>query len=221
MSGLISRVIIGGGRFVDIMLSSTIEKIQAAPNDVYVYEEDDQRVDELQKKYSVKVGNNLVPISLAQVIVFTSETKPKENLIKNVSKLVRDGIPIISISHGWTITELEKDFPNHPIIRANNNPFAAYGEGLGIFSTGKVAKEDASAVAFTILSLIGKAIEVPEEILESVSNLVLYEISKLSENMSSFKANCAKAGLSEEQSKTAALQILTGMAKSLEANTAR
>ena len=207
------RAIIGGTLFAELMIRVMLDNMKVRPEYIYVMEEDEKRAKSLKNKFGVQTGGSLFPVKKAHVVMLTVDVMQEENLARQLADNMLPGIPLISVVNGRDIQSLEEAFPNRPIIRATNNAFAMYGEGMGIFSVGKFAKADARSVAYTMLSQIGKVIEVPEEQFDRVSSGLSKETFAAAVFLDVLQERCVSLGLNEDEAQTAALQIYAGCAK--------
>ena len=207
------RAIIGGTPFAELMIRVMLDNMKVQPEYIYVMEDDEKRAKAIKEKYQIQAGGSLLPVKKAHVIVLTIDVMKEATLARQLADNIIPGVPLISVVNGRDIHSLEEAFPNRPIIRAANTAFAMYREGLGIFSVGKFASTDARSVAYTMLSQIGKVIEVPEEKFDQLSSGLAKETFVTAVFFESLLERCRSLGLDEGEARTAALQIYAGTAK--------
>ncbi len=172
-----NKVFIGSGLMAEMLLHAAIYQKGESPDGFYIIGRRTERCRELMNKYKIRATvNRDMFISSAKVIVLAVDIDCLDD-IPEIAASIRDKIPpnalINSVTPNLKIAEIEKYFPNHPVMRLGINLSAISGAGIGTFFCGSVDSEDTIPVARFIVSTFGEVIEVDsEDEFERVWNLI-------------------------------------------------
>lgn len=217
MNDNFNKVFIGSGLIAEIFLHALICHKGEDPETFFVIGEDVERCHELMNKYNITaVTNPNVFISLAKVVVLAVDPD-HFNDIEEVIKPIRDTIPpdalINSVTHDLKIADIERYFPNHPVMRLCINLPIISGVGIGAFCYGSLNPADTSAFARYLINSFGKVIEVKsEEEFERISDTIFAESCGAYLALNCFIQSGVKVGLTPEQSKRIAIEVFKGIA---------
>lgn len=216
-----NKVFIGSGLIAEIFLHALIHHKGESPNDFYIIGKNSLRCEQLMKKYKIKATTNLNAfISKAKVIVLAVDVCDIEYIPEVIEK-IRDKIPadilINSVTAKLKISEIEKYFPGHPVMRLSINFSAITGNSIGTYFCGSINPADTAPVAKFLIESFGKLIEVDsEESFEKVHDIIF------AQNCSNYLAiNCfidaiMKLGLSPSQARKITLSTYKGLAETFE-----
>ena len=177
MDDSFNKVFIGSGLVAELFLHALIYHKGESPEDFYVIGKRAERCRELMQKYKIRANTNPdMFISKAKVVVLAVDIDCLQDIPDLVAS-IRDKVPpnalINSITPHLKIAEIEKYFPNHPVLRLGLNLSVISGAGVGTFCCGSVDKEDTRSLAQFLVGCFGEVIEVDtEENFERIWNLI-------------------------------------------------
>lgn len=177
MDNSFNKVFIGSGLMAEIFLHALINQKGESPEDFYVIGKRAERCRQLMQKYKIRANTNPdMFISKAKVVVLAVDIDCMQD-IPDLAASIMDKVPpnalINSVTPNLKIAEIEKYFPNHPVVRLGLNFSIISGAGVGTFCCGSVDKEDTRSLAQFLVACFGEAIEVDtEENFEKVWNLI-------------------------------------------------
>ena len=211
MSDISIRAIIGDGIPTELLITSALKQLDANPVEVYVFSKNEIRRRELSQRYGVKTFENPQLLSKAQIVTIAIFPDEFQKIIPQIKDFVAKDALIVSMVYGLTISELEKIFPNRPVIRVIANPFMISGVGTCAYTTGSINSADADGIAQMILSAFGKIIKVnTEEELQNVQDVTFAETILSYHLIESMIEGSMKAGLTSEKSIEIVTQVLAG-----------
>lgn len=167
MDDSFNKVFIGSGLVAEVLLHAAIYHKGESPDDFYVIGKRAERCRQLMQKYKIRANTNPdMFISKAKVVVLAVDIDCLQD-IPDLAASIMDKIPpnalINSVTPHIKIAEIEKYFPNHPVMRLGINLAAIAGAGLGTFYCGSVDNEDTKSVARFLIKTFGELIEVDSE----------------------------------------------------------
>jgi pyrroline-5-carboxylate reductase len=165
--------VIGGGVMAEAIFSCLLDKNIYNVDRISVSEPQAQRRNFLQEKYGIRVtDNNREVAKEADILILAVKPQALHAVATNL-KLdeIQPQTVIISILAGVTLKELEKLFPDRPIIRTMPNTPATVGAGMTAIAAGSLATPAQIQQAKTIFSAVGEVVEVPEYLLDGVTGL--------------------------------------------------
>lgn len=208
--------IIGDGIVTEIMLTAIAKQIGNEISKIYVACENYENRFKFLEKFNVKAVTNPDEfLSKVKILIFTWQIDEDfEKKFVGVNEKIPKDTLIIAGGHGLKISLLEKYFPGHAVIRTISNPMVAIGEGMSIYTTGKIFSEDSSSLAETILSNFGKVIKVSSENeLEIAGKLISAGSIYFIQMVNSLIKSGITQGLSVEKSKEISCQLEEGTLK--------
>lgn len=156
---------IGCGNMATAIIDGIIQNDFIAPADVNVYDVSEKAVLSVKNKYGVNSCSNIDELVVNSDAVLLAV---KPNIIKSVlteaDKSLREKNPlIISIAAGKSIEYIEScTSSKHRVIRVMPNINAKVGEAMCAFCKNSLATDEDKKYVNTLLSKIGKAIELDE-----------------------------------------------------------
>lgn len=99
-----------------------------------------------------------------QIVVLAVKPQTMEQINRTLPAVVPEGIPVLSIAAGITLTNLANAWGEHrPIIRAMPNTPGAIGQGVTCFVVNKNVKPDQIDIVDTLLSALGFVYRIANE----------------------------------------------------------
>lgn len=163
--------IIGGGVMGEALLSRLISQNIYQPTEVIVGEKSPERRDYLTNQYGVSVTDDNALVTQASVVLLAIKPQIFAAVATELASLLAAAPLIISILAGVSLSQLEKAFPQLPVIRAMPNTPATVGAGMTAISLGAKAGDRHKQIAQQLFSAVGEVVEVPETLMDAVTGL--------------------------------------------------
>jgi pyrroline-5-carboxylate reductase len=111
-------------------------------------------------------------VERSDVLVFAVKPQTMPQVLRELGPLVRPAHLVISIAAGISIETLTEALgPERSIVRVMPNTPALLGEGASAYALGPGVRDDDEALVKAFLSSVGRAIQVPETLLDAVTGL--------------------------------------------------
>lgn len=164
---------LGGGAMGEALITGLLRTGVIEPSEIYISDISEQRLEQLRGKLGVNTTtDNLAIVSEADIVIIAVKPHIAASVLKEISASARPGQTFISIAAGVPISLIESCLEGPvPVIRVMPNTPCLVGEGASAVSAGKHAGEDNIKIAMAILNSAGKAVEVPESLLDCVTGL--------------------------------------------------
>ncbi|OWY64789.1 pyrroline-5-carboxylate reductase [cyanobacterium TDX16] len=164
--------IIGGGVMGEAILSRLISGRIYQPLEVIASEPQPSRRNFLQQQYGIQVTTENAKVLSADTVVLAVKPQIFAAISQELAAQIKDAQPaIISIMAGVTLQQLEKAFPELPVIRAMPNTPATVGAGMTAIALGDRASDVHKQTALQLFSAVGEVVEVSESLMDAVTGL--------------------------------------------------
>ena len=200
----------------ELFLHALIHHKGESPDDFYILGRNEERCEKLRKYYQIRATTNFNAFSQnAKVVVLAVDVGDVEG-IPAMAEKVRDKIPpnalINSVTPNFKIAQIEKLFPNHPVMRLSMNFSAISGHSIGSFCVGSVAPEDTKPVARFLIETFGELIEVADEDeFEKVHDIIFAQNCSNYLAINCFIDSAIKAGLTPQTARKIAVNTYCGV----------
>lgn len=200
----------------ELFLHALIHHKGESPDDFYILGQHEDRCEKLRKYYQIRATTNFNAfIQKAKVVVLAVDVSDLDDIPAMVEK-VRDKIPpnalINSVTPNFKISQIEKLFPNHPVMRLSLNFSAISGHSIGTFCVGSVAPEDTEPVARFLIECFGELIEVAdEEEFEKIHDIIFAQNCSNYFAINCFIDSAIKAGLTPQLARKIAVSTYRGV----------
>ena len=214
-----NKVFIGSGLTAELFLNALIRHKGESPDDFYILSKNKERCEELAYKYQIRATTNFHAfISKAKVVVLAVDL-PDLDGIPALVNLIRDKVPpdalINSVTPRLKIAQIEKYFPDHPVMRLSLNFSAPNGHSIGSYWCGSVSPEDTAPVAKFLIQCFGELLEVnSEEEFEKIHEIIFAQNCSTYLSMKTFIDAYVKLGLTHEQARKIAVNTYKGVVES-------
>ncbi|MBP7331810.1 MAG: pyrroline-5-carboxylate reductase [Firmicutes bacterium] len=164
---------IGGGAMCEALVTGLFRAGLVAPSQVYISDVSEQRREQLGQKLGVNtMADNCAVTGAADIVIISVKPHVAAVVFKEIAAVARPEQIFISIAAGVTISQIESCLAGPiPVIRVMPNTPCLVGEGASAVSAGRYAGEDSVKAAMAIFNAAGKAVEVPESLLDCVTGL--------------------------------------------------
>ncbi|MBO4987663.1 MAG: pyrroline-5-carboxylate reductase [Lachnospiraceae bacterium] len=162
--------IIGFGNMAEAILGGVLKNNFINKEDAVASGKDDAMLKKASDKYGIGVEkDNCKVVEASDVILLSVKPQILEEVINEIKEVCTQDKLIISIVAGKTQAWIEEAFGcEHKVVRCMPNTPALIGEGCtGICFSGSVTAEEKD-FALKMLNCVGKAIEVPEKLMDVV-----------------------------------------------------
>ncbi|MBP1907978.1 pyrroline-5-carboxylate reductase [Methanolobus bombayensis] len=164
---------IGTGKMGSALIKGICNAGLFAPSNVYASDLYEPSLDELKKNVGVNVStDNAVTVINSDIIVLAVKPQILKKVISGIKDDVSSDKLIISIAAGVKLEDIEKEFNEGTrVIRVMPNIAATVAEAASAITQGKDATKEDAEDALEILSSVGSAIQVPENLMDAVTGL--------------------------------------------------
>ena len=211
-----NKVFIGSGLVAELFLHALIRHKGESPEDFYILGKNEERCERLRKKYQIRATTNFNAfVSKAKVIVLAVDVNDLDD-IPEMIEMIRDNVPphalINSVTPKLSIAQIEKFFPNHPVMRLSLSFSMINGNSVGTYFCGSVDPEDTAPVAKFLIECFGELIEVEtEEEFEKVHDIIFAQNCSNYLAINSFIDSYIKLGLSPQVARKIAANTYKGV----------
>ena len=161
--------IIGAGVMGETLLSGLL-RAGRAPEDLVVAERRPDRAAELREKYGVEVIGNVEAVAKADTVVLVVKPQDMGAVVEEIAGSVKPGALVVSLAAGITTDYLEQRLPaGTPVVRVMPNTPALVDQGMAAISPGAHCDDEHLAHAESLLSAVGKVVQVPEKHQDAVT----------------------------------------------------
>ena len=159
---------IGLGNMASAIMQGIISNGVVSASDVYGYDVSDAAKEKAKENKINILGSNLDVASNSDVLILAVKPQFLSDAVKELNGKISSNTIVISIVAGRTIEALEELLGEVKIVRTMPNTPALIREAAIGYSFNGLIAEDDKEVVKQILSSFGKAIEVPERLMDAV-----------------------------------------------------
>ncbi|MGE0817102.1 MAG: pyrroline-5-carboxylate reductase [Candidatus Nanopelagicales bacterium] len=161
--------VIGAGVMGETLLSGLL-RAGRAPADLVVAERRKERAAELQDRYGVEVIGNVEAVEKADTVVLVVKPQDMGSVLDEIAGSIRPGALVVSLAAGITTEFLEQRLPaGTPVVRVMPNTPALVDQGMAAISPGAHCDDEHLEHAESLLSAVGKVVQVPEKHQDAVT----------------------------------------------------
>jgi pyrroline-5-carboxylate reductase len=206
---------LGGGAMGEALMTGLLRTGLVAPADIYISDINNQRLAELKQKLGIqKAADNQAVVKEADVIVLAVKPHVAPSVLKEVAPVVKTGQTFISLAAGVPISLIENCLAGPvPVIRAMPNTPCLVGEGASAVSAGTHARKENIKIAMAVFNAAGKAVEVPEALLDCVTGLSGSGPAYMYVILEGLIDGAVRLGLPADTARELAAQTMLGSAK--------
>lgn len=164
---------LGGGAMGEALISGLLRAGLATPAAIYISDVKTARLEYLAQKFGVNTtGKNTEVAGKSDIVVLAVKPQVMGPLLLDIAPSARPDQIFISIAAGINTGYIESYLKGPvPVIRVMPNTPCLVGEGASAVSAGKHAGSECVDKALAIFAAAGKAVEVPEALLDIVTGL--------------------------------------------------
>ena len=164
---------IGGGNMGEALIKGLIAASLLKPQQINVFEVIPERLKYLQATYGVRQRSSIADLASAStIIVLAVKPQTMSGVLAEIHPHLSHRPLIISIAAGVPLSALAKPLPEGlPLIRVMPNTPALVQEGASALSRGSHTTEEQMRQALALFRAVGKAVEVDEKSMDTVTGL--------------------------------------------------
>ena len=167
--------LIGCGRMGRALIIGAIDAGTLSANDIVAYDIEPAAVEKLKKERGVSIAASLREvISSCDTILLCTKPGDVNEVLREIATFGTspNHILLISVAAGITISTIERTIFSHArVVRAMPNTPALVGMGAAAYTPGTDATQEDSDFVAKLLGSVGKVVEVPEKLMDSVTGL--------------------------------------------------
>ncbi len=209
---------IGGGQMAEALIKGLLKKQVFESKDIYCSEPVEKRRKYLQEQYRITTfSNNQEAVKNADIVLLAVKPQVMDLVLEELKAAVQAHHLVISIAAGVTIKRLQALLgQDKRIIRVMPNTPALVLEGAAGISKGDNATQEDLDTALYIFNAIGKAVEVPESLMDAVTGLSGSGPAYCFQFIEALIQAGIREGLPQPIASTLAIQTVIGSAKMCE-----
>lgn len=162
--------IIGCGNMGRAILGGLIKSGAASSQEVVVSDASEANRLDAEEKFGVRTfSENAACAKEADLVVFAVKPGVLPLAAADVRDVLREEQTVLSIAAGKSLSDLEALLGKKKIVRAMPNTPALVGEGITAWCGNEKIGEPEKAIVRTVLSSLGRCIEVREELMSAVT----------------------------------------------------
>lgn len=164
---------IGAGKMGAALVGGMLKAKAFSSNDIYVSDLYEPSLDTLHRDFGVNVStDNKVTVGNADIVILAVKPQILEPVMAGIKNDITHDKLVISIAAGVHLATLEANLPEGArVVRVMPNIAATVSEAASAICPGTNATKDDAKTAFEIFSLVGSAVQVPENLMDAVTGL--------------------------------------------------
>jgi pyrroline-5-carboxylate reductase len=163
---------IGAGAMAEAIISGVIKAGLYDTSQIIASDISKMRLDQIKEKFTITITtDNDEVCQKADIIVLAIKPQFMKDVLTNLKNKPRENQLVISIAAGITITFLENNLEQIPIIRVMPNTPALVGAGMTALCKGNFATNNHLAQAEEIFKAVGETVVIDEKLIDAVTGL--------------------------------------------------
>jgi len=206
--------IIGSGAMGQGLARGLIAADVHPPERIVVTDVDKDRLAAFSEKTGVHTAGNIEAVSRSDTIILAVKPKVVEDVLEEIAGYVVPDQVVISIAAAVKTQQIESMLKSGvPVIRAMPNLPCIVREGATAITRGRSAQDSHVERAVAIFGAVGKVLEVPEELIDTVTGLSGSGPAYVYMFIEALTEAGATAGLTRDQARLLAAQTVLGAGK--------
>lgn len=162
---------VGGGAMAEAIIGGMLEAGLVSAEQICVYDVSEARLAVLKEAYGADSCDMDTLAAAADILFLAVKPQVIGKVLAELEGKVASDTLVISIAAGVTIERLQSHLPNVPIIRVMPNTPVFVNAGMAALAVGTYADETSASYAKAIFDAVGRAIIVPESLMDAVTGL--------------------------------------------------
>ena len=165
---------IGAGNMAEAIFSGAIEKKVLKPNEIFIYDISQDRMNGLCKKYGIISASSIEDLcSKAEMLVLAIKPSIISTVLEKLAE-IDSRLPMVSIVAGWSGMKIKGYMGRHDNVRVlrimPNMPLMS-GEGMSVFETPTDLEKNEYIFIKGIFQGLGLVLEQPEKLMDAVTSI--------------------------------------------------
>lgn len=164
---------IGAGNMGTAILVGIIKKGLISPNDIKVFDIDEEKLKNLEHNYGINTVKNIEMLfSDADIVILAIKPNKMDEVLRKVVENIKSDTIVISIAAGVTIEKIESILgDDKKIARVMPNTPALVAEAMTSISANKNMNNEDSKIVASIFNSLGKTEFIDEYLVDVVTGL--------------------------------------------------
>jgi len=208
---------IGAGRMATAMVQALLRSKMTSSDRIVACDVVEEARDVLADITQIKVfAENQPVIEKSEIIFLAVKPQVMAEVLLELKPMLTSKHLVVSVAAGVTLTQLAAMLGNKVrLIRVMPNTPILVGAGAAGFCLGNKATFDDAELVHRILNTLGKAVELPERLMDAVTGLSASGPAYIAVVIDALADGGVRAGLSREIALSLATQTVYGTAKML------
>jgi pyrroline-5-carboxylate reductase len=154
---------IGPGVMAEAMIAGLLHKKLAKPENITAAGPEEDRGEELSKKYKIKITtDNAAAAANADVVVLSVKPQRLSEVMKGITGIRPEAL-VLSIVAGASIQKISKGLKHQAVVRSMPNTPGQIGEGITVWAASPKTSAEQQEMARKILGALGQEVFVDDE----------------------------------------------------------
>jgi pyrroline-5-carboxylate reductase len=164
---------VGGGQMAEALIKGLLSRGLLKPGQITVSDLSEVRRSHLKKTFGINTTlENKDVVKGSEIIVLAVKPQVMATVLEEIRPVVSSDRLVVSIAAGITILSLEKGLPEGTrVVRVMPNTPALVQAGAAALCKGTAARPGDLDMVRQILETVGKAVVVPESLMDAVTGL--------------------------------------------------
>jgi pyrroline-5-carboxylate reductase len=164
---------VGGGQMAEALINGLLSKKFLKPGQIKVSDLSEGRRNHLREAFGINTTpENKEAVKGSKIIILAVKPQVMSIVIEDIGPVVSSNHLVVSIAAGITAHSLEKKLPEGVrVVRVMPNTPALVQAGAAALCKGSAASQGDMDIVRQILEAVGKAVIVPEALMDAVTGL--------------------------------------------------
>lgn len=164
---------VGGGQMAEALIKGLLSKEFLKPGRITASDLSEDRRNHLKKAFGINTtSENKEVVKGSEIIILAVKPQVMSIVLEDIGPVVSGNHLVVSIAAGITIHSLEKRLPEGArVVRVMPNTPALVQAGAAALCKGIAASQGDLDIVRQILEAVGKAVVVPEALMDAVTGL--------------------------------------------------
>ncbi len=164
---------VGGGQMAEALIKGLLSKELLKPGRITASDLSEDRRNHLKEAFGINTtSENKEAVKRSEIIILAVKPQVMSIVLEDIGPVVSSNHLVVSIAAGITIHSLEKRLPEcTKVVRVMPNIPALVQTGAAALCKGTAASQGDLDIVRRILEAVGKAVVVPEALMDAVTGL--------------------------------------------------
>ena len=164
---------VGGGQMAEALIKGLLSKEFLKPGRITASDLSEDRRNHLKKAFGINItSENKEAVKGSEIVILAVKPQVMSIVLEDIGPVVSSNHLVVSIAAGITTHSLEKRLPEGTrVVRVMPNTPALVQAGAAALCKGTAASQGDLDIVQQILDAVGKAVVVPEALMDAVTGL--------------------------------------------------